>query len=510
MGDTIIRQQLSNYSSIIHAGKPLFEHPAIADFADKLPSFDCLLPIGRVELGDRSSPRQIVWKVPGSGTVVPFADLNEDEKVRVRRQVDAAIRVLQTEAQRQGAAGRELSQVIRKIRSPHDDFIFVLGGKPVVTGWGLVQDGPEPTMRTAAFKDEPVSEKVQAPQFAPGPPAGVPPKVGIREPETEPGEGSGGGTPLPPRREAISPPPTGGSRWWICALLVLLTALIFGALAYYFYDRFRTCEKQYLTCVERSKRLQEELKQLKKTLSGQEASVRECGRKDKEIERLGKELQKCRELAEKRENDLKDTAKKLDACMTKCRTPIVPGAPDSGTPQEINVIWYWDETTGHWRSMRVDDPKIKTIYGTLPKDLYGLDGKVWVWNETCGCYRPKKLEKRTPAPVSSPMGPAKPRGPVLIRDRLGSPGMKISRLAVFEVDPPDSSARWSISIDPSSPQVVRNHPQNFIKFMEPQEGLTSVGSKVVVGWISTSPFRAVIKAIQSSGKSTSYNVVVSD
>jgi len=474
-----------------------------------------------MELGDRTSPRQIVWKVPGSGTLVPFADLSDDEKVRVRKQVDAAVHTLHLEAKRQGASSRELSQVIEKIRSPLDEFIYVLGGRPVITGWGLVQDGPEPTMRTAGFMDEPVASQIPEPQPSGGPIAGGLPITGMTGSRSTADEGSGGGTGRLSPTAATLPTPT-GSRWWVCALLVLFTALALGALAYYFYDRYRSNEKKHLACIEKSGRLQEELKQLKGTVSTQDVSLKESRLKDTEIgklntkiEELNKELLKYKEIAEKLEKDYQDTVQKLKACAVKCETPFVTAVRDLKTAEDIYVIWYWDKTLEQWRSIRLDDPNIKALHGKLPDKLNSPDGKEWLWNDDCGCYLDKKAESKKaeqtePTPKPKPTGPDKPKGPILIKDRIGSPGLKISRLAVFEVTPPDDSARWSIDIDPSSPLEIRENPQNFIKFTEPQEGLSAAGSKVVVGWSSSRPFKAVVKSTQASGKSNAYNIVVTE
>lgn len=519
MGDTIIRQQLSSYSSIIHAGKPLFEHTAVTDFADNLSAFDCYLPNGRTELGDRTSPRQIIWKVPGSGTLVPFADLTDDEKVRVRRQVDAAVQILHLEAERQGAAGRELSQVIKKIRSPQDEFIYVLGGRPVITGWGLVQDGPEPTMKTAGFMDEPASGQTSGPPPG-GTPAGGPPIAGMTGSRSAGNDATRAGTRPPSPPVDLVPIRTGDCRWWVCALLVLLAALALGALAFYFYYQNRANEKKQLACIEKSGQLQEEVKQLKGKLSTQEASRKESQLKDTEIEKLNKELLKYKEIAEKLEKENHNTSEKLKACAAKCETLFVAAVPDLKTAEDIYVIWFWDKTLEQWRSIRLDDPNIKALHGKLPDKLNSQDGKEWLWNDDCGCYldkkahdkkaEGKKAEKTEPTPKPKTSGPDKPKGPILIKDRLGSPGLKISRLAVFEVDPPDSSARWNITIDPDSPPEVRENPQSFIKFTEPQEGLSAVGSKVVVGWTSSRPFKAVVKSVQGSGKSNTYNIVVTD
>src|SRR5215475_3976757 len=112
---------------------------------------DQLLAVIRRRLGDgaanlladpqlRESGDGIDWYAAQSGEVRRFADLDEGERTHVLGVVEnrlAAIRTLG--GQLQNSVGEEARLVGRSLelstRRPSDDFIYVVGGEPVIAAW---------------------------------------------------------------------------------------------------------------------------------------------------------------------------------------------------------------------------------------------------------------------------------------------------------------------------------------------------------------------------------------
>ncbi len=154
-----------------------------------------LLAVIRRRLGDgpadlladpqlRETGDGIDWYAARGGDVRRFADLDEGERTRILQTVDRhldAIRSLGTQLQ-QSQTSEEARLIGRSLelstRRPSDDFIFVVGGEPVIVAWGYEADAAASlqTLPTALVPH--VRAPMPAPVFASAPAALLPARLG--------------------------------------------------------------------------------------------------------------------------------------------------------------------------------------------------------------------------------------------------------------------------------------------------------------------------------------------
>ncbi|MFH0822715.1 MAG: hypothetical protein V2B18_08170 [Pseudomonadota bacterium] len=451
MNQTIIRQKLSNYAALIYGGQPLFGHPAVTDFAEKSRGFDCFLPRGRIEKGDRTLPSEVLWEVNGEGSLLAFKDLGDVEQVRVREKVENALGLLRTEGKKlakdQSKAMRDLGQILEKIQVPTDDFIYVLDGKPIITGWGLVEQGPEPQMimTNAAV---PAAAAVPA-----GAMAAVPGKPDVDSPQEPagfdlimdlPGSGPGSGAKPPsPLKDGMAPPPAQPpTPWWKWAVpAVLLLLLCAALLAYFLYYKDAADKKKEAKIIEEP--------------------------------RVVKPLPPP---------DLKKTEP-----AAKTGHVVVEEKSTVAGPSTVGKVRVWDEG--------------KSDYVWIPGTGRHWDEGTVVWDQTRNVHVLRD-PMRPPTVIHDPR--VRGQKPVIHieeppRSKIEVDEKNVARVFDLKVVPADAAARWEIRVDPSAPGEVVRNPNGFIQFLNPHSGLEAIGSQVRIGVLSLKEFKAEVTVNHSSG-----------
>jgi hypothetical protein len=447
MNQTLIKQKLTNYAAQVQGGQPLFYYPAVVDYVKNLPGFDCILPEGRVEVGERSSPREIIWSTDSGGDLRPFKDLSDAEQVKVRSKVNNAIEMLHREARSlkddESKSKRDLGQVLEKIDAPPDDFIYMLNGKPVITGWGLVEEGPEPKMETTDLSYGP-SKPLPVTPVAPSPKTNIGP-----EPPTS---GPAVRAPIPP----VDKPPVREepkSRWWLWLLLALFLLALLAALLW------------YLLTPEAPAPIKPVIQQTKPQTELQKPQPREPKPEAPATIQVkaGEKNEKGTEIAV---------------------TPEATETTEEMTAAKTKVL---DKTTG--------------IYYTVPQETKWWKNNTIVWDQTLkewvwvGPYKIYDYPEVTPYKELVPSS-----GAIVQGDRR-----KVLQLTL---SPPDSAAVWKVTVDPDSSAAVLKNPDKHIVFIAPTRGLETVGPTVELSVSLSKPLKATVTAKDSKGSTSAYPISV--
>jgi hypothetical protein len=448
MNQTLIKQKLTNYAAQVQGGQPLFYYPAVVDYVKNLHGFDCILPEGRVEVGERSSPREIIWSTDSGGDLRPFKDLSDAEQVKVRSKVNNAIEMLHREARSlkddESKSKRDLGQVLEKIDAPPDDFIYMLDGKPVITGWGLMEEGPEPRMETTDMAYGPAKPPPIAPPM-------TPPKTDFapRSPE-----------PTRPEPKAPIPPIAGPvvreqpkSRWWMWALLALLLLLLLAALLWYLLKP-------------------ETPAPVKPPVQPPRAQT---------------ELPKRQPPASKPEAPAGIQVKGAETSAKGTEIPALPEAIEFTEEKTAAKTKVLDKTTG--------------VYYTVPEETKWWKNNTIIWDPTLkewvwvGPYKIYDYPEVTPYKESIPSSGA------IVQ---GDP-RKVLQLTL---SPPDTAAVWKVSVDPDSSAAVLKNPDKHIVFISPTRGLETVGPTVELSVSLAKPLKATVTARDSKGNTSAYPISV--
>ncbi len=448
MNQTLIRQKLTNYAALVQGGQPLFYYPAVVDYVKNLRGFDCILPEGRVEVGERSSPREIIWNVDSGGDLRPFKELSDAEQIRVRSKVDAAVKMLHSEAKRlkedESKSKRDLGQLLEKIDTPPDDFIYMLDGKPVITGWGLVEEGPEPRMETTDLSYGP-------PKPPPIIPVQAPDKTNLT-PESEPFR-RGPMAAIPPlaRLEDKEPPK---SRWLLWALLAVLLLLLLAALLWHFLAP-ESPEPPPKPPVQQPKVETKPPEAPIKSTEPKGTGTIQVTREDKDSRRA--EISAVPHGIENTDEKPAEKTKVLDK-----KTNIYYKVPEE-------TKW-WTDNTIVWDS-------------TLHE---------WVWVGPYNIYDYSDITPyHEPIPSSGAIVQGDPR--------------KILQLTL---SPPDTAAVWKVSVDPDSSAAVLRNPDKHIVFISPTRGMETIGPTVELSVSLSQPLKATVTAKDSKGNTSAYPVSV--
>jgi hypothetical protein len=453
MSRTLIRQKVHNFAARLIAGQPLFTYPNVSEYVQRIPGFGCWLPVGRVEAGERTAPQAIIWEVPDSGDLIPFKDLSDAEQVKLRKQVQDSVAVLQREGKRLTGdptkSRRDLGMVLQRFETPADDFLYTINGKPVITGWGLSEEGPEPKIETTGFN------AVAAPN-----------------------ESTEGDVIIV--HDDLQPPPPPPCRKYLWALLGGLLALIVALLVFFFF-----CEQfEYILgdVCPRLKKCKEEVGSLRALLLNRDAIIVEEQKKREAAEKL---LKNCEENLSTLKNSLEEVEAKLKACREQSAArskteapPIIEG------PRPILPGPVWTE------------PPRTVWVGTRDKIW---DGTKWiVWDGTSErCWDGARW--------------------VLCRAQRIIPKQRVITLKVLEVskiqlsvEPPDPEAKWHITINADAPEEVQQNPQQFVRF-DGSDEKTAIGATARVK-LSPLPsgrsFIANVVATDSNGQQTIHQLTV--
>lgn len=457
MSRTLIRQNLNSYSARLVSGQPVFSYQNVSEYAQRIPGFTCWLPVGRVEGGERTTPHAIIWDVPEAGELIPFKNLEDERQVQVRKQVQDAVALLQREGKQLAGdpvkSRRDLGMVLQHLEVPADDFIYLLNDKPVITGWGLSKEGPEPRVETVGLNTV-----------------------------------AGGHDPRSDRIVPEDPPPLPPCRKWLWALAGGLVGLILSlALFLFFCEQF---DQVFGDLCPRLSKCKRELHRVETMLRTTQDSLSESQRKldayEKRLADCGTSLGTKTKSLEEVQAQFKAQAEELRACRdntaNKKKTSTTEDAPDIGTPQRARIR-VWNGTD--W------------IYWNGRTEIVWDGGRYVLWDgKTERCWDGAK-------PVYCPKGNVPP--PRKITWKV----LEVSKIQLA-VDPPDPTAKWRIKINDDAPQEVKENPQRFIYFDGSPHENTAVGASVKLGLsplASGGAFRARVIATDSRGQETVHELI---
>lgn len=205
----------------------------------------------------READGAVTWSTPLAGEAKPAQELPEDERAKLQRRADQLlgdIRGLAERMRQESATGQVVAQMLDCAATrPEGDWLYSVGGKPVLVMWG---HGAPPATSAAATgaaagtSGAATATATAAPGLPPSPAASPAPKAGLG---AGPGSGAGsstgafdpaaaamadlaGGGPAPPgpggAAVARGQDDARGGRRWLLALVALglLAALAFFAL----------------------------------------------------------------------------------------------------------------------------------------------------------------------------------------------------------------------------------------------------------------------------------------
>jgi hypothetical protein len=459
MSRTLIRQNLTNFTARLIAGQPLFSYQNVSEYVHKIQGFNCWLPVGRVESGERAAPQEIIWDVPEAGELVPFKNLSDADQVQLRKKVQDAVEVLRREGKRLAGEAvksrRDLGTVLQKFEVPADDFIYILNGKPVITGWGLSQEGLGPKINTVGFDSTPDSP------------------------------------PTKDDKEIIDGPPTDSTlkkvkpldhqpscRRWSWALLGCFVGVILSFLVFFFFcEQF---EKVLGDLCPHLKKCKQEVEGLKATLSTSEQNLAEERKKKEACE---KQLASCQDSVRAMKKNLEEAQARLKACSDQA-APKKKDEPVTRVEPKIEKPSTGIASTEPARIWNGSD----WIIWDGRTDNIVWDGTKWVlWNGRAErCWDGTKW--------------------VFCSEARGIPKQRVITLKVLEVskiqlsvDPPDPETRWRILINDDAPEEVRRNPQQFVQFDGAPQENSAIGATVKM---KLSPL--------SSGRSFKARVIAED
>lgn len=157
----------------------------------------------------------IAWSTNLAGTVTPAAQLPEDERAKLQQRAErflGEIRGLAQQLRGEGPASAVVAQMLEQAtKQPPGDWLYSVGGRPVMVMWGHAAPGT-PVAPVAAAAAAAAAAATATPAAAAVPPALPPAAAPV----------------VPPSAAAAAPAPW--KRWllWGLLLLVLLYLLFFG------------------------------------------------------------------------------------------------------------------------------------------------------------------------------------------------------------------------------------------------------------------------------------------
>jgi hypothetical protein len=417
-------------------------------------------------------------------------------------------------------ARRDLGNILQMVLCPPDYFIYVLNGTPVITGWGLTEQGPEPQIeRTSIDSTKGIDEQ----------------GGGVTQ---EGGDGGSGGGSTGGGSSDGGEPVQRPRRLWPWSLLLALLLLFLGFLVYWFWFSRQPHE---LACV-----------------FDETTGI---------AVRMVKDGPDWNNSAVKWNEQRKTyTCKGCSHGQTvRCEAAPAPTVSQPSSPEPSQPaaplaerVCVLDETTGTSVWIQRGGPKWST-------DI--------VWNEerrsfvckgcsqgaTEVCEKPKASGPAEGEAMIAP--PHKPGDRVQVFDSdtggtiwaiygcsnwreryvwdpdrhvyvckgcTRAPGQTdtsidesplnivvspIGPVSYYElkVTPADERTKWGISVASDAPDEVKRNPQKFITFVEPDTGLEAVGAKVKLAMKPLKDhrgFRVVVRATNSAGKQTAYTIKV--
>jgi len=157
----------------------------------------------------------IAWGTPLAGAVVPAAQLPEDERAKLQQRAErflSEIRGLAQQLRAEGPAALVVAQMLEAaVQTPPGDWLYSVGGKPVLVMWGHAAAGVVPLAASPIATAAPVAAAPATP--------------------TAPVAAAAAAFPPPP--PPVTPPPSPGQPWkrwllWGLLALVLLALLLWG------------------------------------------------------------------------------------------------------------------------------------------------------------------------------------------------------------------------------------------------------------------------------------------